>query len=81
MRSGLGGSADGAGVSAGAAFDAGIRVDLVLASTFTDRVDGALCSAGAAADAFFGNFVSHDPYLQNSLHRDARDKGGRIRRC
>ena len=55
----LGGSADGAGGSAGTAFHAGIRVDVVLAVAFRDRGNGAFGSAGAAADAFIGNFVSH----------------------
>ena len=52
-------SADGAGICAGAAFDADFRIDLVLAVAFADCGNRALCSTGAAADAFIGNFVSH----------------------
>lgn len=57
--SGLGGSADGAGICAGAALDAGFGIDLILTVAFADRGDGALGGTGAAADAFIGNFVSH----------------------
>ena len=59
MRSGLGRSADGAGVSAGAAFDADFGIDLILAVAFADRGNGTFSGTGATADAFFGNFVSH----------------------
>ena len=55
----LGGSSNGAGRSTGAAFHAGIRVDLVLSVAFRDRGNGAFGSARAAADAVIGNFVSH----------------------
>jgi hypothetical protein len=60
----LGGSANGAGVRAGTALDAGIRVDHVLAVSLADRVHGALGGTGAAADAFIGNLVSHCYTLQ-----------------
>ena len=55
----LGRSTDRAGLSAGATFDAGIRVDFELAVAFADGGNGAFGSAGTAADAFIGNFVSH----------------------
>ena len=58
-RSGLGRSADRAGLGAGAAFDAGISVNFVLAIAFLDGGNGAFGSAGTAADAFFRNLVSH----------------------
>ena len=57
--SGLSGSTDRAGFSAGAAFNAGFRIDFVLSVTFADRGNGTFSSTGATADAFFGNFVSH----------------------
>jgi hypothetical protein len=53
-------SADGAGFSANAAFDALVRVDFVLAIAFSDRFLGAFGGTGAAADARIGNFVSHN---------------------
>ena len=55
----LSGSADRAGFSAGTAFDAGFRIDFILSVTFADRGNGTFSGAGATADAFFGNFVSH----------------------
>ena len=55
----LGGSSYGAGIGTGAAFDAGISIDHVLAVTLADSGYRALCSAGAAADAFIRNLVSH----------------------
>ena len=59
----LGRSADRAGFSAGTAFDAGISVNFEFAVAFADRGNGAFGSAGAAADAFIRNLVSHDIYL------------------
>jgi hypothetical protein len=56
----LGGSANGAGAGTGAAFDAGFRIDFVLSVSLGDRGNRALGSARAAADAFVGNFVSHE---------------------
>ena len=61
----LSGSADRASFSAGTAFDAGLRIDFVFAIAFADRGNRAFCRAGAAADAFVGNFVSHESYLHN----------------
>ncbi len=55
----LGRSADRAGLGAGAAFDADFGVDFILAVAFADRGNGAFSGTGTAADAFFGNFVSH----------------------
>ena len=52
-------SANGAGFSANAAFDALVRVDFVLAIAFSDRFLGAFGGTGAAADARIGNLVSH----------------------
>ena len=63
-ESSLSWSTDRARFGAGAAFDAGLSVDFVLAVAFTDRRNGAFSGTGAAADAFIRNFVSHDPYLQ-----------------
>ena len=55
----LSGGSDGAGVCAGAAFNAGFGIDFVLSVSFFDGGNRALSSTGAAADAFIGNFVSH----------------------
>ena len=55
----LGRSTDRACLGAGAAFDADFGVDFILAVAFADRRNGAFSSTGTAADAFFGNFVSH----------------------
>ena len=55
----LGGSADGAGASAGAAADAGIRIDDELAIALGDGADRTLGCASAAADAIIGNLVCH----------------------
>ena len=55
----LGGCADRTGFSAGTAFNAGFGIDLILSVAFADRGNGTFGSAGAAADAFFRNFVSH----------------------
>ena len=61
--------ANRADVRAVAAVDALIGVDYVNAGAFADRFHGALGSASAAADAFFGNFVCHETFLRvlNSL--------------
>ena len=56
----LSGSSDGAGFRARAAFDADFGIDFVLAVSLSDRRYGALRSAGAAADAFVRNLVSHN---------------------
>ena len=56
----LGGSAHGAGLGAGAAVDALVGVDFVLAVALGDRFNGAFAGAGAAGDARICNFVSHD---------------------
>jgi len=55
----LSGRAHRAGLSAGTALDAHVRIDDVLAITLRDGLHGALRSAGAAADAVIGNFVCH----------------------
>ena len=55
----LGRSADRAGLGAGAAFDADFGVDLILAVAFADGGNGTFSGTGTAADAFFGNLVSH----------------------
>ena len=52
-------SANGAGVRASTAFNAGFGIDFVFSVSFFDGGNRALSSAGAAADAFIGNFVSH----------------------
>ncbi len=59
MRLFLSGSANGAGFSADAAFDALVGIDDVLAVAFRNRFLGAFRSAGAAGDAFVRNLVSH----------------------
>ena len=68
----LGGSAYRAGISAGAAFNAGFGIDFILAIAFADRGNGAFRSTGAAADAFIGNLVSHGINLLISVHADPR---------
>ena len=55
----LGRSADRAGLGAGAAFDADFGIDFILAVAFADRGNGTFSGTGTAADAIFGNFVSH----------------------
>ena len=49
-----------AGVSAGTTFHTNFGIDFILSIAFRDRGNGALRSAGTAADAFIRNFVSHD---------------------
>ena len=68
IRSALRRCADWASFSACTAFDARLRINLVLPVTFADCGNGALGGASAAADAFIGNFVSHKTYLQIFLH-------------
>ena len=55
----LGRSADGAILSAGAARNAGIRVDDVLAVAFLDRLNGALLCTSAAGDARITDNICH----------------------
>ena len=67
----LGGSAYRAGLGANAAFDALVSVDDVLAVAFGNGFLGAFAGAGAAHDAFIGNFVSHNDtsvYVRVILH-------------
>jgi hypothetical protein len=54
----------GASLSAGAAGDAGIRVDDIDAVALGDRLGGALAGAGAAGNASVRDFVSH---IQTSI--------------
>ena len=58
-RSGLGRSAYRAGLCTCTAFDAGFRIDFILAVAFADSGNRAFCCTGAAADAFIRNLVSH----------------------
>jgi len=51
--------ADGALISTGAAGNADVGVDLVLAVAFSNSADGALVGAGAAGHASISNNVSH----------------------
>lgn len=51
--------AHGAGVSAAAAIQAGVGIDLVLGSALRDGAHGAGISAGTAADASVTDLVSH----------------------
>ena len=55
----LGGSTDRAGFGTGTAFNAGFRIDFILAVAFADRGNRTFSGTGTAADAIFGNFVSH----------------------
>ena len=66
-RLGLG-SGHGADVSASAAVDAQISVDLVLAVTLGDSVHGAALGASAASDAGISNLVSQGSYLLQLTH-------------
>ena len=50
----------GAVIAASAAAYAGVSIDDVLVFAFGNSLDGALVSAGTAADASIGNLVSHD---------------------
>jgi hypothetical protein len=52
-------SANRAGTGAGAAIDAIVLIDNVLAVLFGDAAYGALVSASAAGDALIGNLVCH----------------------
>lgn len=53
------GSANGTDARASTTLDAGISVDLVLAVTFRNCRNRALCCASAAADAFVDNVNWH----------------------
>ena len=53
------GSSDKAGLSAGSAIDAQIRVDDVLAVAFADRADGTCFRTCAARDAIIRNLICH----------------------
>ena len=64
----LSGSSDRAGPGTGTAFDAGFRIDFVLAVSFGDRAHGAFRRTGAAADAIVRNFVSHGINLLIRVH-------------
>ena len=59
--------ADRAGICAGAAGDAGIGIDDILAVAFGNCADGALLSTGAAAATGAGNDVSHSSYLHTMM--------------
>ena len=62
--SALGDSPGGASISAGAAIDAGIGIDDVLAVALRDRAHGAGIGAGAAADASVADDIGHWEHLQ-----------------
>ena len=64
----LGDSTHGAGVSAGAALDAGGSVDLELGIALGDSADGAAALAGTAHNAVRADNISHSsiPLFQNS---------------
>ena len=53
------GSLNGASVCAGAAVDALVSVDLVLAVSLVDGLGGAVLCASAAGDAIIANLVCH----------------------
>ena len=53
------GSLNGASVCAGAAVDALVSVDLVLAVSLVDSLGGAVLSASAAGNAIIANLVCH----------------------
>ena len=55
----LGGSSHGAGAGASAAFDAGCRIDLILAVALRNRANRTFGRASAAADAIIGNLECH----------------------
>ena len=57
---GLGNGAVGAGISAGAAIQAGICVDLILGIALGNSTDGAGVCASTAADAGRANLISHN---------------------
>ena len=62
--------ADGAALFAGAAVDADVRVDLILGIALRNRVHRAGICAGAAGNAFIGNFMCHDLLPPNILTAD-----------
>ena len=53
-------SFDGAVLSAGAAVDTDVSVDLVLAVALSDSFNGAVVNASAAVDASVSDLISHD---------------------
>ena len=57
----------GALISAGAAGNADISVDNVLAFALRNSLNGALVSAGAARDTSVSNNECHDIYLHKNL--------------
>ena len=57
----------GALISAGAAGNADISVDNVLAFAFGNSLNGALIGAGAASNTSVSNNECHDIYLHNFL--------------
>ena len=63
---------------AGAAGNAGIGIDLVLAVTLGNRIDRALARAGAARDTRVCNFISHNthPVLRANLYFGALGASG-----
>ena len=63
----MGRGANGANLSASAAFDALFRINFVLSIAFGNRLNGAFSLASAAADAFIGNFVCHGEFTSFSL--------------
>ena len=58
--SGLGGSANGARSGAGAAGDAGVSVDHILAIAFGDGGNGTFLCARATGDALVTDLICHD---------------------
>ena len=66
--SALGDSPGGASISAGAAIDAGIGVDHILAIALGDSAHGAGIGAGAAAHASVADDIGHWKHLQISMY-------------
>ena len=64
---GLGDGAVGAGISAGAAIEAGIRVDLILGIALGNSTDRAGVCASTAADAGRADLISHSYYLHKLM--------------
>lgn len=55
-----------ANAGASAAFNTNVFINHIFPVAFRDGADGALCSAGAAADAVVTDFISHEslpPYI------------------
>ena len=57
------GSADGAGAGTSAALYTKVGIDLILAVTLGDSIDGTFCGTGAACDAGIIDFIRHYKYL------------------